>query len=370
MRVRAFILMSLYVAVAGVLSAGAATFSSSRIATLASYAGLQHTDTLQPGVCHSYSYRNRPLTIRVNRWSEIEHIGLLLFPEEQRRMAPLPIYDFLERRLLAALCVPADSDYGMNISFDKVHFSVGNARTALTIDTTAAFTESHVDLRVYRVSWAVGGKKVLEMSFPMDYQLFTGLNAVELEQSMLKNLRRYVPQPWPYDASGFPEKGKDYTSVGSCFISPLVRNDIYYKRETAVGRWYPVSGRGMSTRALSNMLLLPDSDNTPDVMIRTGRYGLRKDSVTVKYSAWWQLCVAEGCTPYFGLKRSENGLYHGTVFMVNRLGGYLHLMSIEMPEQALDSPCRHTARSRMYCYIPLYNVSDDVLNTTDFEPIK
>ncbi len=364
-----FIAVSVALAI-GIGEARAATFSSERLERLAVYAGLQRLDTLRPGVHDGYRYKQHRVTVRVNKWNEIEHIGLLLFPRQLREINPLPVHDFLERYLLAANAVPANSEYGMKMSWEKVYFAVGNARTALSIDTTAMFTESHVDLHVYKVSWSVADRKVLEMSFQMDYQLLTGLNAIELEQRLFRNLRRYEPQSRGADMPVLPVKGTDYTVKGNYFISPAVRNDLYYKRKSDRDGWSLVSGSRMATRALSNMMLRPESGNGLEMRLKLDKYGLRTDSATVRYSALWQFCKDEGCTPYFGMKGKAGDMYRCTVFMVNRLGGYLHLLSVDIPEQALDDPAKYTAGARIYCYIPLHNVSDKVLNVAEFEPIK
>lgn len=366
---RFFIMLSMVLAV-GVNDTRAAVFASEKLERLAAYAGLQGLESLSPGVHNGYRYRQHPVTVRVNRWNEIEHIGLHLFTGELREINPLPVYDFLERYLLAVNAVPANTEYGMKMSLEKIHFAVGSARTALSIDTTAAFSESHVDLHVYKASWAVAGKTVLEMSFQMDYQLMTGLNAIELEQSLFRNLRRYTPRQHAGNPAALPAEGTDYTLRGNYFVSHAIRNDLYYRRRSERDGWALVSGRQAGTRALSNMMLLPDAGNGLTVKLKLDKYGLRTDSATVRYGAFWQLCADEGCTPYFGLKSKAGDTYRCTVFMVNRIGGYLHLLSVDIPDKALDNPAGYVAGARIYCYIPLHNVSDKILNVTEFEPIK
>lgn len=348
----------------------AISFANDRLEKLAGYVGLQSLDTLSPGVCNAYSYRQHPLTIRVNRWNEIEHIGLLLFPSRLREMKPMPIYDFLERYLLARNATPTNSEHGVKMGWDNVYFAIGNAKTALQIDTTTAFSESHVDLHVYKAAWTSGGKKLLEVSFEMDWQLLSGCNAIELEQQLFRNLRRFPVRPWPQTARDFPEEETDYTAGGNYFISPLIRNDIYYNRRSTKDEWLLTNTTQRPTRTLSNIMLTPEGNSSLKVMIKYDKYGLRTDSAMVDYRAWQEMCLDEGCRAYFGMKGKQGETYRGTVFMVNRLGGYLHLLSIDIPAKALDNPEANPATARLYCYIPLHNVSDRMLNINEFEPIK
>lgn len=348
----------------------AASFANNRLKELASHANLQGLDALRPGVCNTYKYKQHPLTIRVNKWNEIEHIGLLLFPQQLRTLNPMPIYDFLERYLLAMQVTPKDSEYGTKMGWDNVHFSTGSALTSLQIDTTAEFSESHVDLHVYKVAWNKDGKKVLEISFPMDWQLLSGCNTIELEQNIFRNLRRYKAEKQQQKSHAFPQNMTVYTQSGNYFVSPNVRNDLYFSRPDTKSEWQLTNSMQRPSHTLANMMLSLEAENNLTVDILLDKYGLRTEKATVDYRAWLQFCIDEGCQPYFGLKGKKDDAYSGSVFMVNRLGGYVHLLSINVPEKGLGTKSQVKTSARLYCYIPLHNVSDKVLNANEFEPIK
>ncbi|MGN1264136.1 MAG: hypothetical protein ACI4TW_08855 [Prevotella sp.] len=348
----------------------AVSFANDRLKELAGYAGLQGLDALRPGVCNTYTYKQHPLTIRVNKWNEVEHIGLLLFPQQLRSINPMPLYDFLERYLLALQVTPKDSEYGTKISWDNVHFATGNALTSLQIDTTAEFSENHVDLHVYKVAWSKGGKKLLEISFPMDWQLLSGCNTIELEQNIFRNLRRYAAGKCPQTSREYPKDQTAYTQSGNYFVSPMVRNDLYFSRPDTKSEWELTCSRQKPTQTLTNMMLSLEAKSNLTIDILLDKYGLRTERATIDYRTWLQYCIDEGCQPYFGLKGKKSEAYSGSVFMVNRLGGYVHLLSIDVPDEALDGKTPAKATARLYCYIPLHNVSDKVLNTNEFEPIN
>lgn len=352
------------------LHAGAIGFATQSLERLATYAGLGNLDNLSAGVHNEFRYKGHTVTIRVNQWNEIEHIGLLLFSQEMRTLQPLPVYDFLERYLLAQNAAPEGSDERVYMAWDKIHYQVGNAATAMKIDTTAAFSESHVDRHVYKVSWQMNGKKCLEMSFYMDYQLMTGCNAIELEKIMFSKMRREIWIPEEYSREGFPTKGTEYTKQGGKFISPMVRSDIYYTRNSEQDAWQLIDDAGHMSKTIANIMVSDESEHGLQVNIKMDKYGLRTDSATVSYGAWRQLCIKEGCTPYFGMKSKDGDTYRGTVFMVNETGGYLHLLSIDIPLAAIDKPEENVARAHIHTYIPLHNVSDNVFKVDEFNPIQ
>lgn len=352
-----------------VLHVQAIGFATQGLERLARYVGLADLDTLGAGVHNGYAYKGHALTVRVNEWDEVEHIGLLLFSQEIRAARPLPVYDFLERYLLAQNAVPEGSDERVYMAWDKIHYTVGDAKAAMRIDTTAAFSESHIDRHVYKVSWRVNDKKRLEMSFYMDYQLLTGCNAIELEKIMFRKIRRGIWTETVPSREGFPANGKEFTKQGRNFISPMVRNDVYYARDNEHDAWCLLDDSCRMTKTIANIMLSDESTHGLTVKMKIDKYGLRSDSVVVAYNVWRQLCINEGCTPYFGLKGKDGNTYNCTVFMVNETGGYLHLLSIDIPRDAVVSPEKHMAQARIYCYIPLHNVSDNIFKAGEFDTI-
>lgn len=349
----------------------ATSFDTQRLERLAGYLNLQQLDTLPIGVTNTYSYKQHPLTIRKNQWGEVEHIGLLLFSQAYRQMRPLPVYDFLERYLLARLATLANTEDATKMQWDKVHFNVGTAATALKIDTLTMFGSEYVDLHAYRASWSVNDKKVLELSFDMNYQLMVGCDAVELEHRFMRHLSRYQPHAASSAvASQLPQEGTEYTWQDSYYMSPMVRNDIYYTRKSKKKSWQLVNDASRATKTINNWLVAPDGDNNLPLVLTIDRYGYETDSVQTTYRTWQQLCMDEGCQPYYGLKGKENGVYQGTVFMVNRTGGYVHLLSINIPESALQDDKQVLSTARLYAYIPLYNVSARLLHNVEYKPIK
>lgn len=345
-------------------------FATRALERLATYVGLTDLDRLGAGVHDGYTYKGRPLTVRVNEWNEVEHIGLHLFSQEIRTMQPLPLYDFLERYLLVMNAAPEGSDERVYMAWDKVHYPVGDATVAMRLDTTAMFSETHIDRHVYKVAWTVNDVKCLEMSFYMDYQLMAGCNAIELEQIMFRKIRRGVWIERPQSHTGFPATGKEFVLQGRNFISPMVRNDLYYVRKKESDAWALLDDAGSMSKTIANIMLSDESAHELRVRVKLDKYGLRTDSATVSYNVWRQLCIDEGCTPYFGIKSKEGDVYKCSVFMVNETGGYLHLLSIDIPKEAVSKPQAAEARAKIFCYIPLHNASDNIFKVDEFSPIQ
>lgn len=349
----------------------ATTFDTPLLERMAGYLSLNHLDTIPVGITNTYKYRGHPLTIRKNQWGEIEHIGLLLFPQGYRELQPLPIYDFIERDLLARLTTPQETEDAFRQKWARVHFNVGNAETALRIDTTTLFNSEYIDLKAYRASWETAGRKILEISFTMNYQMLIGCDALELEDRFARHLVRYQSQNLTSTLSSeLPNKGTEYTFTNSYYMSPMVRNDIYYTRDNEREPWKLVNDTTRATKSISNLMVATDCDNEIPLEITLDKYGYEVDSLFTDYRTWQQFCIKEGCTPYYGLKGKSNGIYKSSVFMINKIGGYVHLLSIDIPENVLKDKKNVKATARMYAYIPLYNVKAKLLHNVEYEPVN
>jgi len=354
---------------AGSSLAGTTGFAKQRLREMSQYLHLAQLDTLHIGENGGYSYRGRPLVVRINEWEEVEHIGLKLFDSSLRQLYPSPVYDFLERHLLERMAVPVNSESGIRLFWEKVFFNVGSPETALRLDSTATFTDNHLDLKLYRVAWAVNGEVVLEMSFDMDWQLISGCNEIELEQIFIRSLSRVkeCKHSWPRPMT-FPGEGDEFVSNGSFFITPLVENNLYYTKES--GEWKLVRSSEHITQSVSNIALTGDMDEATALHLSIDRYGYKRDTLTTAYWKFMQFCIDEGCVPYFGIKERDrkSEAYSGTLFLVNHRGGYLHMLSMNIPLSIVDEPLSDAIKGRLYTYIPLFNVSDKFINPQNYKP--
>ena len=351
------------------VQASTVAFVSKRLKGMAEYLSLQNLDTLKAGVCETYSYKGRPLTIRVNKTGEIEHIGLKLFAQNLKSTYPSPVYDFLERYLLEKNASPSDTEEGTKMQWDKVHFSAGSAVTALSLDSTAGFFDNHVDLKVYRVAWMVNDKIVLQISFDMDYQLMSGCTEIELEENFMRSLSHFEADRFVSRRPvNFPDKGEEFIRKGDFFISPLIRNDSFYTKKD--GEWKLVNSKERSSHSIANLMLDANISDSIKLDLIMDQYGYKKDTLSTSYRQFIQLCISEGCVPYYGLKEKTEVFYNSTIFLVNRQGGYLHMLDAKIPLAILGQTDTCVIKGKFYAYIPLFNVSDKILNPQNYKPVN
>lgn len=344
---------------------GKAVYSTARLQAMASLLSLPGIDTLSAGKYTHFSYKSHPLNVRINRWKEVEHIGLSLFSPEVKKVQQSPVYDFLERYLLE-LDIYKGTDHAIRLGFEQVQFEIGNASVALKLDGSEEFRQSGKAFRNYHVEWLKEGKVILAISFDMDYQLLSGCNTVELEKNYLKKIRRYRTEnaaPSDFDAA-FPNDGEYYIKGGSTFMIDGIRNDLYFQK--GKDGWTLISSSSKPYQSIANAMLSMQTGGDYDLTFTLDMYGYKEEKDTVKLIDWLGMCAEEGCTPYFGMKSKTDSLYTGTVFMVNETSGFLHMLSVKFPIATLQEG-KGNIEGRLFVYVPLHNVTEKLFNNTDYK---
>lgn len=146
---------------------GAERYATARLQAMASLLSLPGIDTLCAGTHTHFFYKSHPLTIRVNVWNEVEHIGLRLFNEEAKTGSSLSVYDFLERYLLERNLVKG-TDAEIRLGFDNITCETGSFTDALRLDGTETFNIVYQPFSGYRVSWSKAEKELLALNFEAD----------------------------------------------------------------------------------------------------------------------------------------------------------------------------------------------------------
>lgn len=342
---------------AGLVSASAANFATKRLQNIAQCLTLPSVDTLRNAASYGYQYRGKQLVVRANRYGEIEHIGLALFPKEMTELAPSPVYDFLERDLLERQLPNLDGELKHKLQSEHLTFVVGNANTAFSFNGTENFSEERVDLKKYRVTWTRNGREVLKISFDMDIEMLTGCNAIELEEQFLRRLKRHQMTETADEIDLFPAQAKTYVAQGDSFLIREMRNDLFFENDKT--GWHLSDNAEAPTTTLSNMMLSAQFRGNPTLQLTIDKYGYTAEKGTVPYKSLLNMAVEDGCTPYFGIKeRKDDGTYTGTLMLVNRRGGYVHMLSAIVPAATLANKGNGNITGRLYVYIPMHNVSD------------
>lgn len=352
------------------LSWGASGYATARLKAMASRLPLSGIDTLSTGEYIHFFYKNHPLTVRINTWNEVEHIGLRLFTQETKVQKSLPIYDFLERYLLE-LNMTKEMEDRVRLLHD-VSFETGKPEEAMLLKGTEIFNITCQAFRDYRVEWIRNDTTLLAIRFDMDYQLLSGCNLIELEERYRVMLQRFQTEDRfrEQSASTAPivkESTNYHIQKGGFFISEAIRNDLYYQKDEE--GWKLITGIKKPYQSIANSLLSAETEGDYDLALTCDLYGYKVKKDTIKLSNWQSLCKYEGCISYFGMKKKTDSAYTGTIFAVNETCGYMHMLSVTFPMASLTAQ-KGLIEGRLFVYIPLHNVSDKLFYHADFKKIN
>lgn len=295
---------------------------------------------------------------RANSFGEVEHIGLKLFSDEIRQLAPSPTYDFLERHLLEMNISTAEDRDRLMMQYSFT-FAVGSASTALKIDSTYAYTEDELEYHRYMSTWTKGEKVVMQIIYPKNWQLISGCGTRELELNFEKQLRRHKMKPV-----------KPLPVAGSWIVMPQMSNKLFLAqggRGSAERKRHYVRSVKQMSHSVSNMMLADDMSHSAQIRLLVSRYDYVTDTLQVPLRQFINYCrTMEGCVPYFGIKKRNAGSTEGLLIMENKKGGFLHMVSVVIDDSVIASGSG-VVMGKILPYIPVYNIKKEYLNLTEYE---
>ncbi len=300
------------------------------------------------------------ISIRINSWNEVSHVGLKILPDTLREQNEL-VCDFVERYLLELSLLPAEQML-VRMRNDDVVFENGVLRQFLSLTESDIVAMQTIDFKSYKIKWKRGNKE-MAILFPMDYELLSGCNLIELESNYLRDLQRYLSTK-----KSFPSK-VEYLDDGyylqdeGTFLSPKVRNELCFhgeEGECVLACDMQHSDWSARNIAISDMAV---GNKAEDFMLEMtlDRYGYDSTVLHIPMCELVSFNKSNGCTPYFLLKTEDEDAIKGTVFFANRNSGYCHILYLEIPTEAI-SKRSGTLKGRLFIHIPSHNVSKNYFN--------
>lgn len=271
----------------------------------------------------------------------IDHIGLHLFSEEIRKMDRSSVFDFLERYFLQLKYPPTIKTAAMMIRDDEFRFETGSMKTISELRLTDNFSYQY-DKRRYKAEWLREGRKMLVVSFPVEYQLISGENKIEAESHVLNDILQ--------TSVVADETYADVNITGETYILKEYSSRLYYMgRKLVANSRYPAE-------TSANMMLTTEAKGDYQLNITQVSYGFKKSVVEVGLKQWITFCRNNGCKLYFGTENiDKKGNVEAVVIAVNEAENYNHVLTVSIPAKAIAMQ-KGTIEARLYPYIPMQNV--------------
>lgn len=329
-------------------------------------------DTLGEGMHIAFcQFRNKPLTVIVRRGS-VEHIGYTAFSEEQRTLAPSPIYNFLERYAFQ-MDVISDSTFsiGKQMEMDNVTFRKGSLAmlSKLYNDTTVAVSITNYDERAYSVDWTRGDQTVCSVFFPASYELLHGSKMIENENRLLSHIKATTAERTGRDSISADNLQKADSTRGSFYILHRGHNriaamsgDLYYNlADDKEGNSTPslLFTRDYPIESIANLFCSNDIENSYVADVKLRKYNFQNETFSVPLTQLMNFFESEECVPFFGVVSfvPHTGIVDAVLQMRNRAQAYEHLMRIKMDVKTISDRKGRIAIT-LTSYIPTHNIQN------------
>lgn len=316
------------------------SYRTSELKRLASVLSLDESAIASDG-SHNLTAANKQIVVRVSN-GMVSHIGIRLFSDEMRNLEKSPILDFLERYFLQLSYPPKSVTAANMVRDDQFRFLQGSLASVLTLQPTDGFSYSF-DQNQYVAVWTRNGAALLEVSFPVEYELISGENKIEAENNVMADIQKATITKDTVDEK---DNRSDY------YLVPDLSSKLYFDKGQLI-----VNGL-LQEQSVANLMLTTAVEGDYRLAMTQVSYGFKKTTADVSLGQWISFCKNNGCQLYFGIDHvGQDGSVNGIVLAVNQTENYNHVMTVKVPMSLLDQRSG-TIEAWLYPYIPTHNVRD------------
>lgn len=317
-------------------------------------------DIMIPSLC-----KNRPIVIETNSQGIITHIGIKLFDREMIAKYSSLLYPFVERYFLELLLMPNDQDITIKMKMERVKISssihpmlaVKEGIQKICDDFSSNLSFSILCRNnCYLFSCLDKNRELLQMSFPIKYELINGYTKMEAERSFYPDLlihksTKYVP---PTETELFVYKDSLYSFNEDYYLTEdIISTSYYYKVKEKIK---PIFSSEMLEESVYN-LFNTGYDWDVEAEVTQNMYGGKKQTYTIPLSKLIHFLNQQNCLVYTGIQKYDKSVISGSLMAVNVELGYQHLMMFSFSKDLVDQPKEHQVKIKMYSYIPIHNIS-------------
>lgn len=319
----------------------------------------------------TWLYKGRQLRVRTNALGDVSHIGYKLFHNEIVALYDnQALFDFLERYFLELDLHIDGKSMVQRMDVDRVVVKQGSVQLMTRVKATDPLSINYTPRRSYAVTWQVNGKP-LTLAFPTDCQLMMGGNAIDLENTISRDVQR-MPQcvdmgealaPWAqvHEESSGQLKQKNYGT----YLSHLISSRIYLRMHDS--QWQPDITPYSPMRSACTLMLTGYSAKPIPLELVVDRYGYRNEKLRVTLQQLLAYFRSEDSRVYIGIKEKTNNQLTGTLFVLNEKLGFNHVISFTFPLSLLSGDTSTPITAKLYAYIPLQNVTEKFFEFTDYK---
>ncbi len=303
----------------------------------------------------------------IKKYGKIKHIGLNLFSDEMKQLLNEELFNYIEEALLAKSLNLNDELY------EKLVISKGIISDFKSLTPESACTVNTLNSKSMSIEWAKDNKEI-SVSVPIGYDTSSKGNRSDIENDFISRLSSFKGSRLefpPLDKNLLEPYGEDkFIYPGATYQSKAVTRNTYFNSKDI----NPVWDADLPLESIANLFIFPSDrygDPKVSMTILKHEYG-EKESLSISLNQLLSVTENEGCVPYWGIEKYENGILEGALFLYNQQRGYDHVLTIECnPIDVINHMGEIKARASLF--IPTNNVQNlysPYVKKTEKEKIK
>lgn len=339
----------------------AQTFQSEKLKSIAT------AITLSPsagdgviGYSDGGSYKGKSITVCRDRNNVVTHIGYYLFDNALKQEQPTAVYDFVERYLLELSCIPSSFPMEQRLRDDKFLILGGSVGNISKLSTSTSFSIECRDEKYYEVVWSNNNTILLDIAFPIQYELLLGMPKVEIEKKLKDQITGTAHRQYELisdsDVVALSENVFQSQPVSNYYVESL-NTALYYCKDSE-GKMKPIFDTSQKWYSAANLFggLIPNIDGYK-LYIEQNNYGFTKDTYTVSFQQWIDYCKNNDITVYFAIEEEREDGLKGLLIGQSKKLGFNHMMSVIIPDNFVENH-NSVFKASVNAYIPTQNVKE------------
>lgn len=285
-----------------------------------------------------------------------------LFGPEVKAECPSVVYDFLERYLYEIDSLQRRGEFvNQRLRDDKVVFLTGSASSARRISKDMLFSVRTTEDMYYETVWTdTLGNVVLDLAFPMQFELLLGKPKAEIEldfKSTLAEDHPYIVQRLPLDELIAQDDSVMMSNpVSNYYVESLNTATYYAKSDNGdTSAIYSDDDKWHSAANLFQGCIEGISDY--NLFVEQNIYGFRKIRYMVPLQNWLAYCQAMKLNVYFAVEEEREDGLKGLLIAQSKELGFNHMMSVIIPNDFVTDK-KTTIKAVLNAYIPTQNVKN------------
>lgn len=309
--------------------------------------------------------KSKPLIVLRDNQGVINHIGIKFFDRDVISRHPSPIYQFIERYFLELLLLPTQEEINTKLRMEHVSITsdvfpkasmkknLQNIVSTVPQDFSVYITSNN---NQYSASCLDNNRLLAKISFPVRYEMITGLTKLEAENSIYPELlmsgkQAYTPLDGEYMST---YKDNLYCAHEDYYVTEDIISTSYYNK---VGEEYlPIFSSDFLKESVYN-LFNTGYDWGVNAEVEQNLYGGKKNSFTISLSHLVNFLKSKDCSLYTGVRKFDKQKIEGVLMAVNMELGYQHIMMFTFNKDVFKSPDNNKVKIKMYSYVPIHNIS-------------